>query len=171
MAITNLLVEKAEEQIFKEQAEILYDVQEFTIEQLVNSYKMGYPNENEIYVPDYQQQFVWEVAKQAKFIESIILGLPTPFIFLAEISGTGRREMVDGSQRVIALAAFMDNTLMLQDLEKLTNLNGFCFQDLSVPRQRKFKNTFIRIVVLTDKISEKSRIAMFKRINDMFVEI
>lgn len=165
MTITPQLIEKAEEQIFREQQEVAYDTREFTIEHIVNKYKIGYPDDNEIYVPDYQRDFVWDELKQSKFIESIILGLPVPFIFVAEIKETGRFEIVDGSQRIRTLAAFLDNNLVLEGLEKLTNLNGFSYPDLSIPRQRKLKNTPIRMVVLTDKTSEESRTAMFERIN------
>jgi hypothetical protein len=159
-------LEKAEEQIFQHQQEVAYDTREFTIELLVSKYKTGIENEeNEIYVPEYQREFVWDPERQSKFIESVILGLPIPFIFVAEMPESGRLEIVDGSQRIRTLNAFLDNNLKLKKLDMLTNLDGYYFQNLSIPRQRKFKNTVIRMVVLSDKTTESIKTEMFKRIN------
>jgi hypothetical protein len=47
----------------------------------------------------------------------------------------------------------------------LSSLDGYYFKDLSVPRQRKFKNSVIRMVVLSDKTTETVRTELFKRIN------
>jgi len=119
---------------------------------------------NEVYVPEYQREFIWDKERQSKFIESIILGLPVPFIFVADMKD-GRLEIVDGSQRIRTLAAFLENKLILKKMDMLTDLDGFKFNDLSIPRQRKFRNSVIRMVVLSDKATEKVRTEMFKRIN------
>lgn len=159
-------VAEAESQIYKEQQEIAYDTREFTIEYIVDKYVNGVDSEeNEIFVPEYQRDFVWDEERQSKFVESVILGLPIPFIFVAQIKETGRFEIVDGSQRIRTLTAFLQNALTLHRLERLDSLNGFKFNDLSLPRQRKFKNTPIRMIVLTDKASERVRNDMFERIN------
>ncbi|RDB07491.1 DUF262 domain-containing protein [Runella aurantiaca] len=166
MNISKEQLEEAEKQIFEEQQEVAYDTREFTIEYIVNKYIQGIDeDENEIFVPDYQRDFVWDNERQSKFIESVILGLPIPFIFVAEIRETGRLEIVDGSQRIRTLYAFLQNNLSLTRLEKLTKLNGLQFYQFSIARQRKLKNTPIRMIVLTDKASEQVRKDMFERIN------
>ena len=138
--ITKDLVEKAEHQIYNEQKSVGYDTREFTIEIMVQKYKIGIEEDkNDLFVPDYQRDFVWDETRQSKFIESIILGLPIPLIFVAETS-EGRLEIVDGSQRIRTLTIFLDNELKLVKLERLTNLNRFNFNDLSPSRQKKFKN-------------------------------
>jgi uncharacterized protein with ParB-like and HNH nuclease domain len=158
-------VESAEKQIYEHQQEVAYDTRDIIIETLVSKYLIGLEkDENEIYVPDYQREFVWDEERQSKFIESIILGLPMPYIFLADMRD-GRLEIIDGSQRIRTLAAFINNELKLKNLDILTELLGFCFKDLSINRQRKFRNTPIRTIVLSDKASEDVRVEMFKRIN------
>lgn len=165
MIITQQEVDKAEKQIFTNQQEVAYDTREFTIELLVSKYLKDIETENnELYVPEYQREFVWDKERQSKFIESIILGLPIPFIFVAEMD-SGRLEIVDGSQRIRTLAKFLNNELILKKMDMLTSLENFTFKDLSIPRQRKFKNSVIRMVVLSDKTTEKVRTEMFKRIN------
>ena len=83
------------------QRSIAYDMKEFTIELYVSKYlKDIEKDDNELYVPDYQREFVWDDKHQSRFIESLFLGLPVPFMFSAEIKETGRLEIVDGSQRI-----------------------------------------------------------------------
>lgn len=157
--------ENADKQIFLHQKEVAYDTREFTIEILVSKYKIGLEDDlSEIYVPEYQREFVWDLERQSKFIESVVLGLPIPSIFIAEMTD-GRFEIVDGSQRIRTLVSFLDNKFKLKKLDILTDLDGFHFEDLSIPRQRKFKNTVIRMIVLSDKTTESIRTEMFKRIN------
>ncbi len=163
--ITKDWVEKAEQQIYNEQKSVGYDTREFTIEIMVQKYKTGIEEDkNDIFVPDYQRDFVWDEIRQSKFIESIILGLPIPLIFVAETS-EGRLEIVDGSQRIRTLTIFLDNELKLVKLEILTNLNGFDFNNLSPSRQKKFKNTPLRMIVLTEEATEDVRNDIFERIN------
>jgi uncharacterized protein YlaI len=90
---------------------------------------------------------------------------------VAEFQETGRLEIVDGSQRVRTLAAFMTNQLRLKNLSNLDSLNDFCFEDLAPSRQRKFKNTPIRMIVLSDKADERVRNDMFDRINTSSLDL
>lgn len=165
-------VEIAENQIEEKREEIDYDTREFTIEIIVKKYlEKDDDDSSEIYVPEYQREFVWDINRQSRLIESIILGLPIPLLFIAEIKETGRLEIVDGSQRIRTLAAFIQNKLKLKNLRTLDDLNGFRFQDLALSRQRKFKNTPLRMIVLSDKADEKVRNDMFDRINTSSLDL
>jgi Protein of unknown function DUF262 len=158
-------IEIVEQQIYREQRTVDYDTREFTIEIIVKKYQEGIEEEsNELFVPDYQRDFVWDEERQSKFIESIILGIPIPLIFVAEDS-EGRLEIVDGSQRIRTLYAFLNNELILNNLEILDKLNGFTYNTLETSRQRKFKNTPMRMIVLSENASERVKNDMFERIN------
>ncbi|NES18753.1 MAG: DUF262 domain-containing protein [Symploca sp. SIO3E6] len=162
----------AENQIEDRRQEIDYDTREFTIEIIINKYLEKDDDDlSEIYVPEYQREFVWDIDRQSRLIESIILGLPIPLIFVAEIKETGKLEIVDGSQRVRTLAAFLTNQLRLTNLRTLDSLNGFCFKHFAPSRQRKFKNTPLRMIVLSDKADEGVRADMFDRINTSSVDL
>jgi len=166
MPINEKRVDTAEKQIESEKKNVEYDTREFTIEILVQKYlKDQDKDDNELYVPEYQREFVWNEYRQSRLIESIILGLPIPLIFVAEIHETGRLEIVDGSQRIRTLAAFLNNRLRLKELTTLKELNGFYFEDFSASRQRKFKNIAMRMIVLSSKATEAVRNDMFDRIN------
>lgn len=163
---------RIEDQIESEQKAISYDIKEFTIELYVKKYldKID-EDDNELYVPDYQREFIWDDKHQSRFIESLFLGLPVPFMFSAEIKESGRLEIVDGSQRIRTLAGFMNDELILSHLEKLTEMNGCKYSDLPVGLQRSFKNISIRMVVLSSKATEEVRNEMFDRINTSSVPL
>lgn len=154
-----------EEDIEKEQRNVHYDTKEYTIELIVQKYlKEIDKGKNEFFVPDYQREFVWDEQRQAKFIESLMIGLPIPYIFLAETSD-GRYEIVDGSQRIRTLTAFLNNELVLKGLEKLSSLNNFKYEDLDISRQRKFRNISLKIIVLSERTTEETKNDLFERIN------
>lgn len=154
-----------EQQIIELKKAVAYDSKDFTIEILVKKYFDGLDDdENEMYVPDYQRDFVWDISRQSRLIESIVLGLPIPPIFVAE-NKDGRLEIVDGSQRVRTLSAFINNDLKLEGLEKITMLNGLAFDDFDVSRRRKFNNTTFTVIVLSESATDEVKNDLFERIN------
>ncbi|QUB67008.1 DUF262 domain-containing protein [Prevotella melaninogenica] len=161
-----------QEQLSNEQKLVSFDMRELTIEFYVTKYLTNIDtDDNEIYVPDYQREFVWDIARQSRFIESLLLGLPVPFIFTAEIPETGRLEIVDGSQRIRTMAAFLSNDLQLKGLEQLTEFNDIRFKQLPSAIQRMFKNIAIRMIVLSSRATEEVRKEMFDRINTSSVPL
>ncbi|MFZ4799664.1 MAG: DUF262 domain-containing protein [Bacteroidia bacterium] len=150
----------AEEQILKEKVPVDYDTREFTVEHIIDMFEKG-----EYKIPPYQREFVWDLDKQSKFIESIILDLPIPYIFFADDKTDGKLEIVDGSQRIRTLVSFKNNTLKLVGLEKLDELNGFVFSDLLESRQRRILRKTLRSVELTEKADFETKKDIFQRIN------
>jgi uncharacterized protein with ParB-like and HNH nuclease domain len=163
--------EAAEEQIRQHSKVVDYAIREYPIEVLVEKYLTGILEEtNEIFVPDYQRDDVWTQEQKARFIESVMIGLPIPYLFVADVSSedeqkAGRLEIVDGTQRIRTLADFVSGRLELLDLKKLTVLNRMKISDLLPSRQRRFKRTTIRLIELTEHADEETRRDMFDRIN------
>lgn len=157
--VTTELVKKAELQIKEFQKQIEYDTKDYTIELLVDKF-----NKNDFFIPSYQRKFVWRTKNKSLFIESVLLGLPIPFMFFAGCDD-GRLEIVDGAQRMQTLIEFVSNKLTLSNLEKLTYLNGFKFQNLSEAQQRKFNNKTFRVIVLDETTTVDVRQDLFNRIN------
>ena len=150
----------AEEQIKELRKEIDYDTRDYAIDFLVQQYR-----ENEFYIPDeYQRQYIWEDSNKTRFIESILLGLPIPFMFFSD-ADDGRCEIIDGAQRTQTLEEFMNNELNLSNLKKLSSLNGFTYKDLPEYFKRKFNKTTMRIIVLSDETTIEIRQEIFNRIN------
>jgi hypothetical protein len=150
---------RIEQQIIEKQRTIDYDTKEFTVELLVQKFDSG-----DFFVPAYQRAFIWSKERQSKFIESVLLGLPIPFMFMAD-TPDGRLEIVDGAQRLNTLASFMDDKLRMVRLEQLPDTEGCVFSDLPTAQQRKFKNRTLRMIVLSDKTTADSKFNIFERIN------
>ena len=140
----------AEDQIVSHHKTIDYDTREYPVEVLVQKYLTRLDeDDNELFVPDYQREHTWSDDHQSKFIESVLIGLPIPYLFVADVPGKeGRLEIVDGSQRIRTLASFVENKLKLNGLKKLTNLNSFTFADLPISRQRRFNRHTLRMIEL-----------------------
>ncbi|CFB68500.1 TPA: DUF262 domain-containing protein [Yersinia enterocolitica] len=150
----------AEYQIVNCSKRIEYFISEFTLEILALKMK-----NQEYLVPEYQRNFTWEEDRKSKFIESILIGLPIPFIFFWEDPVTGKLEIVDGSQRLRTIKDYLYDDLILQNIEKIPGANGLKFSDLPESRQRKVKNRSLRGIVLNSSADEESRFDLFERIN------
>lgn len=159
MTITTEQRNAAEREIRAKQQEVKYDLRDFTVDYIVKEFKAGL-----FFIPPYQRQFVWDRSRQCRFIESVLLGLPIPMMFVADLDD-GRLEIVDGAQRIQTLEAFMGNDLKLSGLRRLPGLNGFCFRDLPDPQQRKMGTKALRMVVLEDSTTSETRQEIFDRIN------
>ena len=67
--------------------------------------------------PDYQRRERWSREKQAALIESFLLNVPVPPVYLSE-DEYGKYSVVDGKQRITAIHAFMKDELRLHNLEE-----------------------------------------------------
>lgn len=157
--VTPEQVEVAERQLKELQRQVEYDTKDYTLELLLDKFEKG-----DFYIPDYQRQFVWKPNNRSLFIESVLLGLPIPFMFFAGCDD-GRLEIIDGAQRMQTLREFVKRKMKLSKLAKLTELDGFVFEDLSTATQRKFLNRTFRVVVLDEKTTTDIRQDLFNRIN------
>lgn len=151
--------DRADIQIQKLQKQITYDTKDYTVELVVQKFL-----KNDFFIPDYQRKYVWKDKNKSSFIESVLLGLPIPFMFFAE-SSHGKLEIIDGAQRVQTLVSFVNGDLHLSQLPKLNTLRGFTFNDLSATQRRKFMNRSLRIVVLDESTPKDVRQDIFNRIN------
>lgn len=165
--ITPEMKDAAEQQIVEHHKIIDYDTREYPVEVIVNKYlERLEDDDNDFFVPDYQRDLTWPEDHQSRFIESVLMGLPIPLLFLADVEGKeGRAEIVDGSQRVRTLARFMQGELRLAGLKKLDKLNGFTYDDLPPSRKRRFGRHTVRMIEMREGVDEESRRDIFSRIN------
>lgn len=166
-------LEKVEEDIYSKRRTVRYDIRDLTVEAISSKYddsldddelELGAKKYNCIYIPEYQRDFTWDEVRQSRLIESIILGLPIPFIFVAENKDSSW-EIVDGSQRIRTIHAFLNNQLCLEGLKSIGSLNGYKFEELDMSRQGKILNTALRIIVLSEETTDDVKKDMFERIN------
>jgi Protein of unknown function DUF262 len=126
--------------------------------------------------PVYQRKFRWEEEKESRLIESILLGLPVPSIFVAT-NPDGSWEVVDGLQRLSTLIHFTapsedalasiskTEPLRLTGLDDLSRFNGLTYEQLPVPLQLAFNKRSLRVTALSDKSNRETRFELFERLN------
>lgn len=152
-------VKCAEEQILEQTKKIEFYLTEYSVELLAQKMDSG-----DLVIPPYQREDTWEPERKSRFIESLVMGLPIPFLFFWE-QPDGKLEIVDGSQRLRTISQFLKGDLVIGELNTLTELEELKFNDLPGSRQRKIKNRSIRGIVLNENADEQSRFEVFDRIN------
>jgi hypothetical protein len=85
--------------------------------------------------PGFQRRERWNVEKQSALVESFLLNVPVPPVYLAE-EEIGTYTAIDGKQRLRAIADFIKNRLALKHLERLKEADGLHFRDTDRDRER-----------------------------------
>lgn len=148
------------EQIRDKKKDVRFSTREYVAEYLINKF-----NADAFYIPlDYQRNFVWTDVDCSYFIESVLIGLPIPYMFFADAED-GRTEIVDGAQRMNALVNFARGDLTLCNLNILTSVNGKTYSELPIEVQRRFDNASFRVVYLEEGTTFDVRQEIFRRIN------
>lgn len=135
-----------------------------------------YANGELVIDPEYQRLFRWSEGSQSRFIESLVLEMPIPPIFVIE-QGEGKYELIDGLQRISSYLHFrgqhpgcldtngqVDN-LVLADCDIVKELNGLKYGQLPESLKIKLKRSFIRVEVIRKESDPRLRYYMFKRLN------
>lgn len=136
--------EQEEEQpteILPKERRLYSDKPDRSIFELYRQYQKG----NLELQPEFQRLQVWDNSKSGRLIESVLLEVPIPLIYLSEESDS-KYSVIDGQQRLHAFITFLKNDLMLRGLRILIELNGKKFQDIPKNLQDKFENATIRII-------------------------
>lgn len=118
--------------------------------------------------PDFQRNFIWDETRQSRLIESLLLGLPLPSIYLSQY-GDGRLTIVDGLQRIMTIRRFLNDKLRLSNLEYIGECNGMNYSQLkehySPLRMRRFGQTQIMCFVIDYRSPNKLKFDLFRRLN------
>ncbi len=126
--------------------------------------------------PEYQRLFRWSEGSQSRFIESLLLQMPIPPLYVIELS-EGIYELIDGLQRISSYLHFRgehpdrvnsDGTrrkLILTDCDIAKELNGHTFDTLSAVLQIRLKRNFVRVEIIGRESDKRLRYYIFKRLN------
>lgn len=128
---------------------------------------------DDIEIPGFQRGFVWNQKRSSLFIESLLLGLPVPGIFLYREQNSQKQFVIDGQQRLTTLQYFYDGKFAetgrifkLSGLE--SRFDGLAYKNLESSDRRKLDNSIIHATVIRqDKPDDSgtSQYAIFERIN------
>lgn len=115
--------------------------------------------------PDFQRRDIWNLEKRSRFIESIIMNVPVPPVFLGE-DEYGSYVVLDGRQRLTALYEFLKNHYTLKGLEVWNDLNSLSFHDLSKKKLDKaLTRRFVPAIVILKESSAQVKYDVFDRLN------
>lgn len=115
--------------------------------------------------PDFQRRDRWDIEKQSRFIESIIMNVPIPPVFLGE-DQYGKYVVLDGRQRLTAIRDFLSNIFKLTGLRVWEDLNGQNYNDLQKKKlAAAITRRFVPAVVILKESSSQVKYDVFDRLN------
>lgn len=114
--------------------------------------------------PEWQRKYVWDAKRASRLIESFLIDLPIPVIYLA-INDEGKYEVIDGLQRLTSVFNFFDNSYRLTSLQLMPELNKKLFSELSNEIQSKLEDTTLRTFELAKNTKQELRFIIFERLN------
>lgn len=114
--------------------------------------------------PDFQRGNVWAKKQGAELVESILMGIPIPVMYLFEMRD-GSKQVVDGRQRIAAILDFLNDKLILRDLKILPEYNNFKFSDLDAKMQGIFEDSQMYFYIIQPPTPERVKYDIFDRVN------
>ena len=126
--------------------------------------------------PEFQRRHRWDNTKKSRLIESFIINVPVPPVFLYEV-GYAKYEVMDGLQRLSAISDFYQSTLVLEGLEEWPELNGRTYNTLPEAVRRGVDRRYLSSVVLlretaSDAVeAQRLKQLVFERINSGGVKL
>ena len=145
---------------------------EYSVEYLHKLYKRGRLSLQ----PDFQRQFVWDSTKASSLIESLLLDVPIPIIYLSE-DNDGIYSVIDGQQRLCSIFAFIDGNFpdgklfLLNKLKVIRDLNGKCYRDIESNYQEKLDSSSLSTVIIKKESDQELKFDIYERLNTGSVKL
>ena len=165
------MIERSEE-VF-DPSEMEDDEQTTSVRYTITSYGADYPVDGlvkrlargDVYVPEFQRQFVWTHAQASRFIESLLLGLPVPGIFLFKEPDTHKLVVVDGQQRLTSLLNFYHGTMgnkrfALKGVDE--SLDGLTYDTLDEESRRTLDDSLVHATVFQQDQPDGDRSSIYR---------
>lgn len=166
-----------EDEIAKARLEIQADTMAMAVSELTNLYREGVLRIR----PEFQRLYRWSEEQKSRLVESILLGIPLPSIFVAQDSETGNWELVDGLQRVSTIlelqGLLVDGSggalqeLVLRSTNYLPSLEGHSWsgegdtQALSDAQKNDIRLSRIDVKVIRRGSDPQAKFDLFQRLN------
>jgi Protein of unknown function DUF262 len=169
---------EVDEVIDEEEAYVPYDIASYpsdlTLSVLADMWKNG-----DIFIPEFQRNFVWSIKQSSLLIESFLLGLPVPQVFFY-VDEQNKNLVIDGQQRILSVVYFFEGYFGSESIHgrrQVFRLSGLDdqspfarkrFEDIDEVAQRKLKNAVLRAInirQLSPKGEHTSVYHIFERLN------
>lgn len=165
----SILQEKAKERTVKTQS-IEYDIETLIKKLDKNIIKID---------PEYQRRHRWDDKTSSKLIESLILNIPIPTIYISQDvdvdveteNNEFRYSVIDGQQRLTAIKTFLKNKFQLEGLNTLEELNGCFYKDLPPFLTRRLEERSIKCLRIDSTLDAQVKLDIFERLNSGSVKL
>lgn len=128
--------------------------------------------------PDYQRRHRWDKITSSRLIESLILNIPIPIIYLSydvdvddEANDEARYSVIDGQQRLTAILKFFNNNYALEGLDILADLDGCYYKDLPPFLLRRLEERTIKCLRIDSTVDPQVKYDIFERLNSGSVKL
>lgn len=125
--------------------------------------------EGDFIIPGFQREYVWNDLEASRFIESLLIGLPTPALFLAKDKFSNKYLVIDGQQRLKTLEHFYRGALPDGRVFKLKGvthpLSGLTYSTLPPSERRSLDNAIIHCIIISDNYDPSGMFHLFERLN------
>ena len=152
--------------VAEENRKVYTDQGDLEIESLYGKYQRG----KLIVQPEFQRQFVWDAAKASRLIESALLDIPLPVVYLSEESD-GTEHVIDGQQRLTSFFAFLGGRFPDGKEFRLSSLKIFpeytkkLYRDLPEQVQDKIRYCKMRTITFKSGSDSELKFEVFERLN------
>lgn len=151
--------------------EVEYYGADFPVEVLVKRMDSG-----DFVIPNFQRGYVWEETEASRFIESLLLGLPTPSLFLAKDKFSNQYLVIDGQQRLKTLQAFYKESFpdrgkpfKLKDV--VPELQNLSYTTLSISQRRALDNAIVHCIIISENYDLRGIYHLFERLNTTGIKL
>lgn len=162
-------VEQTEAPEAEEQDVITYQISYYPADFTLKGYLDKFESE-QLQIPPFQRSYVWDQVKASKLIESFLLGLPVPGVFLYKERKTNRLQVIDGQQRILSAVRFFKNEFD-ERIFRLKSVHpkwdGKTYSELEEPDRFQLDDTVLRATVVQqlDPEDDSSIYHIFERLN------
>lgn len=155
-------VDEAEEAILSippQQRVLRTEQYDFSVNTLISMMEKG-----EVTIPEFQRRYVWTDRQASRLIESLIIQVPIPVIYLNQEKDESF-SVIDGNQRLNSLRRFLLNEFYLTGLTSYPELTGLNFSQLDKRFQRHISNRVLRCTVILKETHPQVKFDVFERLN------
>ena len=166
----DLLIEETEPTDDDEPQDIRYEIAsfptDFTVRVMYEKWKSG-----QLVIPDYQRRYVWNLPQASRLIESFLLGLPIPQVFLYRQHSGSELHVVDGHQRLASIALFYGGQFSHSRVFRLQGVNpnwdGKTYTELSEDDRLSLDDATLRSIIIRQiQPNDNSSVyQLFERLN------
>ncbi|WP_104708958.1 DUF262 domain-containing protein [Helicobacter felis] len=120
--------------------------------------------------PDFQRSpRVWDTKQRSELIESILIGIPLPVIYMIESekqnSQEPTRQVIDGLQRLTCIQDFLDERFALSPLKILPSINKKRFSELEPFMQNRIEDYQLEVYTILPPVPDRVKLDVFDRLN------